>query len=164
MQNEAAQRAALSLIVGRLEDFARQVRQRMAAVNWSIQRDLIRLLVKRVEIDREEVTVVLRVTPTPAGPGAGPGSPNPNTEHVLHHCGWGAVPHLWRARAIRAGSDQGARTGWARGRTPSRSSGRLFSGGIASGHGIIGAGRVDHPMGDVRAARRLPAHRLAAVH
>src|SRR6201994_3992802 len=83
MQNEATQRAALSLIVGRLEDFARQVRQRMAAVDWSMQRDLIRLLVKRVEIDREEVTVVLRVTPAPAGPG----SPNPATEHVLHHCG-----------------------------------------------------------------------------
>jgi site-specific DNA recombinase len=84
MQNEAAQRAALSLIVGRLEDFARQVRQRMAAVDWSMQRDLIRLLVKRVEIDREDVTVVLRVTPSPAGPG----SPNPTAEHVLHHCGW----------------------------------------------------------------------------
>jgi site-specific DNA recombinase len=83
MQNEAAQRAALSLIVGRLEDFARQVRQQMAAVDWSMQRDLIRLLVKRVEIDREEVTVVLRVTPTPTGPG----SPNPDADHVLHHCG-----------------------------------------------------------------------------
>jgi len=70
--------------VGRLEDFARQVRQRMAAVNWSIQRDLIRLLVKRVEVDREDVTVVLRVTPSPAGPG----SPNPNAGHILHHCGW----------------------------------------------------------------------------
>ena len=83
IRNEAAQRAALSLIVGRLEDFAHQVRQRMAAVDWAMQRDLIRLLVKRVEIDREDVTVVLRVTPTPAGPG----SPNPNAEHVLHHCG-----------------------------------------------------------------------------
>jgi site-specific DNA recombinase len=83
MHNETAQRAALSLIVGRLEDFAGQVRQRMAAVDWSMQRELIRLLVKRVEIDREEVTVVLRVTPTPTGPG----SPNPNADHVLHHCG-----------------------------------------------------------------------------
>ena len=83
IRNEAAQRAALSLIVGRLEEFARQVRQQMAAVDWSVQRDLIRLLVKRVEIDPEEVTVVLRVTPTPTGPG----SPNPGADHVLHHCG-----------------------------------------------------------------------------
>jgi site-specific DNA recombinase len=83
IRNEAAQRAALSLIVGRLEEFARQVRQQMAAVDWSVQRDLIRLLVKRVEIDPEEVTVVLRVTPTPTGPG----SPNPDADHSLHHCG-----------------------------------------------------------------------------
>ena len=90
MQNETAQRAALSLIVGRLEDFARQVRQRMAAVDWSMQRELIRLLVKRVEIDREDVTVVLRVTPTPTGPG----SPNLDADHVLHHCGRGDSPLL----------------------------------------------------------------------
>jgi site-specific DNA recombinase len=83
IRNEAAQRAALSLIVGRLEDFAHQVRKRMAAVDWSMQRDLIRLLVKRVEIDREHVTVVLRVTPSPAGPA----SPNPDADHILHHCG-----------------------------------------------------------------------------
>ena len=93
MRNEAAQRAALSLIVGRLEDFARKVRQRMAAVDWSMQRDLIRLLVKRVEIDSEEVTVVLRVTPTATDPG----SPNPNTEHILHHCGRSDHPALRRA-------------------------------------------------------------------
>ena len=100
MQNEAAQRAALSLIVGRLEDFARQVRQQMAAVDWSMQRDLIRLLVKRVEIDREEVTVVLRVTPTPTGPG----SPNPDADHVLHHCGRSAVPIVGECRARRHGA------------------------------------------------------------
>ncbi|MFL5288966.1 MAG: hypothetical protein ACJ8AW_50440, partial [Rhodopila sp.] len=75
--------AVLSLIVGRLEDFARQVRQQMAAVDWSKQRDLIRLLVKRVEIDREEVNVVLRVTPAPTDPG----SSDQNDEHLLHHCG-----------------------------------------------------------------------------
>src|ERR1700759_5227876 len=93
IRNEAAQRAALSLIVGRLEDFAGQVRQQMAAVDWSMQRDLIRLLVKRVEVDREDVTVVLRVTPSPAGPG----SPNPNAGHILHHCGWSGDATLWRA-------------------------------------------------------------------
>src|ERR671927_541685 len=82
LRDEAAQRAALSLIVGRLEDFARQVRDRMAAVDWSLQRDLIRLLVKRVEIDREDVNIVLRVTPSPTGPEAH----GPEGERVLHHC------------------------------------------------------------------------------
>jgi site-specific DNA recombinase len=50
LRDEAAQRVALSLIVSRLEDFAGQVRDRLSAVDWSVQRDLIRLLVKRVEI------------------------------------------------------------------------------------------------------------------
>src|SRR3954470_12463152 len=104
MRNGAAQRAALSLIVGRLEDFARQVRQRMAAVDWSMQRDLIRLLVKRIEIDREEGTVVLRVTPTPAGPG----SPNPNAEHVLHHCGRSDSAFAQQPLPQRGGQDAGA--------------------------------------------------------
>src|SRR4051794_12149719 len=48
LRDAVAQRAALSLVVGRLQDFVRQVRDRMSAVDWSLQRDLIRLLVKRV--------------------------------------------------------------------------------------------------------------------
>jgi site-specific DNA recombinase len=80
LRDEAAQRAALSLIVGRLEDFARQVRERMAAVDWPLQRDLIRLLVKRVEIDRGDITVVFRVAPPPDPSYGGSDSGS------LHHC------------------------------------------------------------------------------
>jgi site-specific DNA recombinase len=80
LRDEAAQRAALSLIVGRLEDFARQVRERMAAVDWPLQRDLIRLLVKRVEIDRGDITVVFRVAPPP-DPSYGDSDGG-----SLHHC------------------------------------------------------------------------------
>src|SRR5215210_2126635 len=83
VRGEAEQRAALSLIVGRLEDFARQVRERVASVDWRLQRDLIRTLVKRVEIDREDVNVVLRVTPSPIDPG----SHDPGGERVLQHRG-----------------------------------------------------------------------------
>ncbi len=83
LRDAAEQRAALSLIVGRLEDFARQVCERVASVDWHLQRDLIRTLVKRVEIDREDVNVVLRVTPSPIGPG----SHGPRGERVLHHRG-----------------------------------------------------------------------------
>src|SRR5215208_7192830 len=64
LRDEAAQRAALSLIVGRLHDFARQVRDRIAAVDWSLQRDLIRLLVRRIEIDHGDINVVFRVAPS----------------------------------------------------------------------------------------------------
>jgi site-specific DNA recombinase len=82
LRDEVAQRAALSLIVGRLQDFARRVRDRIAAVDWSLQRDLIRVLVKRVEIDRGDINVVFRVAPS-FDPGYG-GSQDDNS---LHHRG-----------------------------------------------------------------------------
>src|SRR6476469_4280229 len=66
LQDEAALRRTLSLIIGRLEDVAKQVRQRMDSPDWSLQRDLIRLLVKRVEVDHDEINVVFRVAPPPA--------------------------------------------------------------------------------------------------
>jgi site-specific DNA recombinase len=87
LRDAAEQRAALSLIVGRLEDFARQVCERVASVDWHLQRDLIRTLVKRVEIDREDVNVVLRVTPSPIGPG----SHGPRGERVLQQRGRSSV-------------------------------------------------------------------------
>ena len=72
LEDEAALRRTLSLIIGRLEDFAKQVRQRMDAPDWSLQRDLIRLLVKRVEVDHDEINVVFRVAPPPASLPPGP--------------------------------------------------------------------------------------------
>ena len=84
LRDEAAQRAALSLIVGRLEDFARQVGNRMAAVDWSLQRDLIRTLVKRVEIDRGDINVVFRVAPS-----FDPSHGGSQGDSSLHHCGRG---------------------------------------------------------------------------
>src|SRR3954447_26556933 len=72
LQDEAALRRTLSLIIGRLEDFAKQVRQRMVAPDWSLQRDLIRLLVKRVEVDHDEINVVFRVAPPSASLPPGP--------------------------------------------------------------------------------------------
>ncbi|HEU4519426.1 MAG TPA: recombinase family protein, partial [Microvirga sp.] len=69
----AALRATLSLIVGRLEDFARAVQDGLAELDWSGQRDLIRTLVKRVEIGPEDINVVFRVAPMPtASPSGAP--------------------------------------------------------------------------------------------
>src|SRR5215207_3481904 len=82
LRDEVAQRAALSLIVGRLEDFARQVGNRMAAVDWSLQRDLIRTLVKRVEIDCADINVVFRVAPS-----FDPSHGGSQDDSSLHHCG-----------------------------------------------------------------------------
>jgi len=87
LQDEAAQRRTLSLIIGRLEDFARRVHDRVADVDWHQRRELIRLLVKRVEIDHEDINVVLRIDPPPSRPnltGTGTGT---GTGNVLQDCG-----------------------------------------------------------------------------
>jgi site-specific DNA recombinase len=68
MRDEAAQRRTLSLIIGRLEDFADRVQGRLATADWHQRRELIRLLVKRIEIDREDVNVVFRVEPLHSPP------------------------------------------------------------------------------------------------
>jgi site-specific DNA recombinase len=64
LRDEAAQRHTLSLILGRLEDFARRVHDRLSDLGWHERRELIRLLVKRVEIDHEQINVVLRIGPS----------------------------------------------------------------------------------------------------
>jgi site-specific DNA recombinase len=77
MRDEAAQRRTLSLIIGRLEDFADRVHDRVAEADWRQRRELIRMLVKRVEIDREDVNIVFRVEPLRSPPdpnGSGIGS------------------------------------------------------------------------------------------
>ncbi len=69
---EAALQRELRLIIGQLEDFAATLHQNLAEVAWEPQRAIIRALVKRVEIDNEEVNVVFRI-----GLGALPGGPSP---------------------------------------------------------------------------------------
>ena len=81
LRDEAALRRTLSLIIGRLEDFANQVQERVATPDWSLQRDLIRLLVKRVEVDHDEINVVFRVAPPP-----GFLPPGPEGDRSLQDC------------------------------------------------------------------------------
>jgi hypothetical protein len=61
--DQAALQTTLSLLIGRLDDFAGTVRRRLAEADWTQQRDLIRLLVKRVEIAPDAVNIVFRITP-----------------------------------------------------------------------------------------------------
>jgi site-specific DNA recombinase len=53
----------LHLIIGRLEAFGQKVHQRLDDIEWSEQREIIRALVKRVEIGEDQVQVVFRVEP-----------------------------------------------------------------------------------------------------
>jgi site-specific DNA recombinase len=63
----------LRLAIGHLEDFAKHVRNGLETVEWTDKREIIRALVKRVEIGREEVRVVYKVSPPPfaSGPANG---------------------------------------------------------------------------------------------
>src|SRR5712691_9339661 len=63
LTDEAAMHAELRLIIGRLEDFAAKVHNGLAEAAWTSKRDLIRALVKRVEVPHNEVNIVFRVDP-----------------------------------------------------------------------------------------------------
>src|SRR2546430_6328213 len=69
LADEAAQHPELQLIIGRLEDFVPKVQSGLATADWLTRRDIIRALVRRVEIDKHQVTVVFRVPPTFTPPG-----------------------------------------------------------------------------------------------
>ena len=66
----------LSLVVSRLDDFAAKVRQGLDRLDWNGMRQIIHMLVRRIEIDRDSVEVVFRVPPTgnPSGGGSHPPS------------------------------------------------------------------------------------------
>jgi site-specific DNA recombinase len=79
LAHAAALQDELRLIIGRLDTFAEQVRDGLAGADWLQRREIIRALVKRVEVGEEEVNVVFRVGPDPfvESPDRG----------VLQHCG-----------------------------------------------------------------------------
>ena len=62
---EVARQAQLRLVITRLEEFAEKVKDGLLEADWLAKRELIRTLVKRVEIGKEEVNVVFRVMPDP---------------------------------------------------------------------------------------------------
>jgi site-specific DNA recombinase len=63
LAEEAALHGELQLIIGRLEDFATKLHDGLETADWASKRDLIRALVKRVEVARHEVNVVFRIDP-----------------------------------------------------------------------------------------------------
>lgn len=55
----------LRLVIGQLKEFAGKIKEGLQGVDWMTQREIIRALVKRVEIDKENVRVVYKVSPSP---------------------------------------------------------------------------------------------------
>ena len=62
---EAAQESELRLVIGQLEEFARRVSQELQEPDWDTRREIVRALVKKVEVDEQEVRIVYRVSPSP---------------------------------------------------------------------------------------------------
>ena len=89
LADEAASHAELQLIIGRLEDFATKVHESLEEADWASKRDLIRTLVKRVEVAQDQVNVVFRVDPYL-------GDPDPEKKS-LQLCRGSDDAALWRA-------------------------------------------------------------------
>ncbi len=63
IQDQENLKAELQTAIHRLEEFGEQVKVNLADADWQTRRELIRMLVKRVEIGKEEIKVVFRIPP-----------------------------------------------------------------------------------------------------
>jgi site-specific DNA recombinase len=68
--DKAAMHTELRLIIGRLENFAAKVQHGLEEADWLSKREIIRALVKRVEVTHDQVNVVFRVDQHPGDPSA----------------------------------------------------------------------------------------------
>jgi site-specific DNA recombinase len=99
---EVTREAELRLVIGQLEEFARRVSEELQEPSWETRREVVRALVKQVEIDEQEVRIVYRVSPSPFE-----GRPQHGS---LQRC-WGRdqphaferVPALCAGRMVRTG-------------------------------------------------------------
>jgi site-specific DNA recombinase len=60
-----SQRVELQLVIGQLQEFVARIKSGLHDADWSTRRDIIRSLVKRVEVDETEVRVIYRIDPLP---------------------------------------------------------------------------------------------------
>ena len=67
--SEEEQRNSLRLVIGKMREFAAKVADGLDQSDWSTRRAIIRALVKRVEIDEEDVRIVYKISPDPPGNG-----------------------------------------------------------------------------------------------
>lgn len=68
LQNELeSSRAEMRLVIGSIEAFAARVKQGLAEADLEAKRDIIRALVKRVEVNDEQVHLVYRINPNSSG-------------------------------------------------------------------------------------------------
>jgi site-specific DNA recombinase len=93
LADEASLRNELRLIIGRLEDFATKVKENLDQASWLDRRDILRALVKRVEIGQAQVTIVFRIGPSP-------GASSPNID-LSQHCWQRVYAHELRNEVVK---------------------------------------------------------------
>jgi len=79
----------LVLVIGRLEEFTSRLQTGLSELDWSARRDVIRALVRRIEIDHDKIEVIFRVPgPSPeGGTHSRPPSPTDPGPPNWQHCG-----------------------------------------------------------------------------
>ena len=65
LQEEENQQANLQVIMGQIEEFTATLKGRLEALEWGQKRDIIRMVVKRVDIDAQQIRVVFQLNPDP---------------------------------------------------------------------------------------------------
>jgi site-specific DNA recombinase len=63
--------ATLRLVVGDLSRFTTELSQRLDQIDFETKRKILRQLIKRIEVDQEEIRIVYRINPFPFAPGLG---------------------------------------------------------------------------------------------
>jgi site-specific DNA recombinase len=65
LAQEETRRAELRLIIGQLEEFTQRMDQGLEEADWSTRREIIRALVKQIEVSDDQVRIVYRVNTVP---------------------------------------------------------------------------------------------------
>jgi len=65
LANQATMENELRLIVSSIEQFMSNVNGALEEADWATKRDIIRALVRRVEVEKGQVNIVFRVNPLP---------------------------------------------------------------------------------------------------
>ena len=84
INNQKDLKKELKLIITNLEDFTSCVKSGLEDVKWDDKRDIIRAMVRRIEINHEDVNVVFRIQELPNLP---PSVAGDNLNNLQHCCG-----------------------------------------------------------------------------
>jgi len=65
LADEEGQRAQLRLVIGKLKEFTEQLDRGLEEADWSTRREIIRTLVKQIEVSDDQIRIVYRVRTIP---------------------------------------------------------------------------------------------------